>query len=916
MLSPALATPYEFLLGNDLKVVFIPNAAAPVATLMVVYRIGARNEAVGYTGSSHLLEHMLFKGTPKNNRANGRAFADIMNEIGASKNATTWLDRTLYFETVPSGYLDLAIELEADRMRSAFIADADRRSEMTVVRNELERNDNNSMRVLNAALVATAFREHPYHHPTIGWRADVEGVSTARLRELYDTYYHPDNATAFVIGDFDFDRTREAIERNFGALPRAALAIPDVYTEEPPQAGERSVVVKRPGETTLVAYAYHTPAALGQHGVLSSAALAARAAAMPAENDGYALEVLSRVLGRGRTSRFSRALVDTGLALDASAWDWGSRDPGLFQIVVSVRPGITADAVRAELDATLEAVIARGPDASEVERVVAQIEVQRAFARDGTYALAQRLAEFEAVGTWRLDEDYTRRIAAVTPEAVREVARKYLHEDNRTVGLLLPGVAKTFDVVAFEPIAAPRESPHGVENAPLPAPRAQRTAPFARRIARGTLANGIAWRHVASPETPTVHVRGLLEAGPAFDLERPMLACVVAELLSRGTRSRERPAIEERLERAGVRREYGVDDDASGTYNPLAFRFSGACAANDLPLLLETIAEELREPAFAPEELELVRAEIVGSLRQVRTATGWRAVRRFLELAYEPRSVHAAPDIDALLADVEAITPDDVRAYHATYVLGCTPLVSAAGATSDDAIARLFEATLGSVPFAPIAGGRARPSVRAFAPRERFERVELERKSNVDIVMGRATTLARADDDFLAASIANGILGQSTLSSRLGLRLRDREGLTYGVTSAFLASGKLGGPWRVAVSVNPANVDRAIASVRDVLAAYAHAGPTSRELEAQRNSMAGQHHVGLATNAGIAAQLERLAFYDLPDDDVDTYRERLQAVAPEAVTDAARRYLGAEELVIACAGTFAEALGRESQNRT
>jgi len=905
MLAPAIATPHEFVLENGLKVVFIPATAAPVATLMIVYRIGARNEAVGYTGSSHLLEHMLFKGTPKNYRGNGRAFADIMNEIGASKNATTWLDRTLYFETVPSGYLEFAIELEADRMRGAFIADADRRSEMTVVRNELERNDNNSSRVLNAALVGAAFREHPYHHPTIGWRTDVEGVSTQRLRELYDTYYHPDNATAFVIGDFDPERTRETIERHFGALPRAALAIPDVYTEEPPQAGERSVVVKRPGDTTLVAYAYHTPAALGQHGVLSRAALAERAAAVPEHNDGYALEVLAGILGRGRTSRFSRALVDTGLVLDAAAWDWASRDPGLFQIVANVRPGVAPDAVRRELDTALASMLERGPQTSEVERVRSQIAVGRAFARDGTYALAQRLAEFEAVGSWRLDETYVQRIAAVTAEDVRDVARRYLHEDNRTVGTLVPGVAKTFDVVAFEAVEAPRAQQRTVEAARLPRPTAQREARFAERIARGTLANGIAWRHVPSPDTPTVHVRGMLDAGAAFAPDRPMLPVIVAEMLSRGTRTHAREALEERLERAGVRRSYGVDDDAASSYNPLAFRFAGACMADDLPLLLETLAEELREPAFHAAELELVRSEITGSLRLARTATGWRAAQRFLDLAYESGSAHAAPDVDALLADVAAIDLDDVRTFYERTVLAGAPLISAAGAVSEDAFARMLARTLGELPFAT--GDRREPAhVRARPACERRDDVELERKSNVDIVIGRATTLVRAGADYLAASIANGILGQSTLSSRLGLQLRDREGLTYGVTSAFLAPGKIGGPWRVAVSVNPANVARAIAAVRGVLGDYAGTGPLPREFDAQRNSMAGQHHVALATNAGIAAQLERLTYYGLPDDDVDTYRARLEAVTLAEATDAARRYLGERDLIVVAAGTLAE----------
>jgi len=901
--SASLSPAHESFLENGLKVVIVPAHAAPVATLMVLYRVGSRNEAVGYTGASHLLEHMLFKGTPANNRGNGRAFADIMNEIGANKNATTWLDRTNYFETVPIGYLDFAIELEADRMRGAFIADADRRAEMTVVRNELERHDNSSARVLNAALVAAAFREHPYHHPTIGWRSDVEGVSTERLRELYDTFYHPDNATVFVIGDVEVERTLGTLERTFGALPRANAAIPDVYTEEPPQTGERGVVLKRPGETTILSYAYHTPAALGQRTVLSAPDLARRAAEVETcENDSYALDVLARILGYGKTSRLSRALVDTGLALDASAWNWGSRDPGLLQIVVNVRPGVSVDKVRRKLDRVLDKLASDGPKSKELARVRRQIEVQRAFARDGTYALAQRLAEFEAVGTWRIDESYVARVAAVTADDVRAAMRAHVHEDNRTVGTLLPGTARTFDVVPFEPVDTERPAA-AVEAAPLPEPTSARTSSFADRVARGVLSNGVTWSYVRAGENPTVALRGIAPAGRAFSPGRPLLPAIVAEMLPRGTRARPRREIEERLERAGIRRAYGVDDEAAHSYDPLAFRFAAACEERDLPLLLETLGEELAAPAF--HELKLVKADLSGSLRIVRTNTTWRAMQRFAQLVYEDGDPNAAADCDALLEEVAATTLDDVRDFHARVVLAAPPIVSAAGSVDEDEFARLLERTLGGVPFAAN-GTREVAAIRAREPRDVFERVELERKANVDIVIGRATPLVRASDDYFAAIVANGILGQSTLSSRLGLRLRDREGLTYGVTSGFASPGRIPGPWRVGVSVNPANVERAIASVRDELRAYNDSGPTARELAQQKRSMAGQHHVNLATAAGIAVQLERMAYFDLGDDYVDSYGERLAAVSAADVREAIARYLGERDLAVVAAGTFAE----------
>src|SRR5438045_2156709 len=241
----------EYRLANGMKVLLVENRVAPVATVMVLYKVGSRNEAVGYTGSTHLLEHMMFKGTPRFNKEQNTQIAATLQKIGAAFNATTWYDRTNYFETVPSDQLELAIQLEADRMRNSFIADADRQSEMTVVRNELERGQNEPSEVLDEAVYAAAFREHPYHHPTIGWRADVEGVPTSRLKEFYDTFYHPNNATVILVGDFEEAQALSLIDKYFGAYQASSEPIPEVYTEEPEQQGARRLVVRRAGELAL-----------------------------------------------------------------------------------------------------------------------------------------------------------------------------------------------------------------------------------------------------------------------------------------------------------------------------------------------------------------------------------------------------------------------------------------------------------------------------------------------------------------------------------------------------------------------------------------------------------------------------------------------------------------------------------------
>jgi len=428
----------EYRLANDLKILLVENRVAPVVTFLVLYRVGSRNEAVGHTGATHLLEHMMFKGTPTFNKDRNTQIAATLQKIGADFNATTWYDRTNYFETVPSDQLELAVRLEADRMRNSFIADADRQSEMTVVRNELERGQNEPTMVLDEAVYATAFREHPYHHPTIGWRADVENVPTARLKEFYDTFYHPNNATVIVVGDFDPDGALALITRHFATLPATAAPIPEVYTDEPPQEGERRIVVRRAGELAHVQIAHHTPAVLGQTRVLSNTELAARAAEPPAENDIYPLVVLSAALAHGLTSRLYQALVERQLAVSVTSNCDQFRDPGLFNVYATVKPGVEPRAVEEVILRELRAAGEEGLAESEVEKAKQQILAQVAYNRDGTASVAMQMSEAEAVADWRFYMDYAANVARVTPADVRRVARAYFHEDNRTVGYFMP----------------------------------------------------------------------------------------------------------------------------------------------------------------------------------------------------------------------------------------------------------------------------------------------------------------------------------------------------------------------------------------------------------------------------------------------------------------------------------------------
>jgi len=406
------------LRSNGLKLLLLSNTVAPVATFAVVYHVGSRNEGVGHTGATHLLEHLMFKGTEEFNRQKGTAIAAVLEALGARFNATTWFDRTNYYETVPSDRLEVAVRIEASRMRGSFLRDSDRAPEMTVVRNEYERGENSPFQVLYKESFAAAFREHPYHHPTIGWKSDIEGVSTERLKDFYDVFYQPNNATAMAIGDFEEEHALAIVERHFGPIPPSARPIPKVYTVEPPQEGERRFVVRRAGQVAWWALSWRTVEA--RH------------------PDTPALAVLGNILGGGLTARLHQALVETSLALSVTVVPWQLRDPGLFSVFAPVRPGVDPAAVESTIRATAARVVSEGVTESEAEKARTQIEAEVIFDRDSTDQIAASLSEAIAVADWEWYVDYPANVRAVTAGDVRRVAAAYFRDDGLTTGLYLP----------------------------------------------------------------------------------------------------------------------------------------------------------------------------------------------------------------------------------------------------------------------------------------------------------------------------------------------------------------------------------------------------------------------------------------------------------------------------------------------
>lgn len=408
----------EFLLTtNGLRILLIPRRLGKIAALMVHYNVGSRNEAVGHTGSTHFLEHLNFKGS-KNFPGKTCPIDKIFARTGAIYNANTGNDRTAYYEVVVPEHLPTFMAIEADRMRGASFTDQDRQDEMTVVRNELEIVESDSDSVLCwHLLVGTAILEHPYHHPTIGYRADVEGVATSRIREFYDTFYHPNNAVVAVAGNFKEREVLGMIVQYFGEIPRSARSIPQVYTIEPPQHGERRVVLKRPGQNGTLVLGWVVPGMTHE--------------------DYASLDLLNYILSGGSGGLLTKKFVNTGLVQSANCFLEPLRDSYPFIIAVKLLENRGHRNIERQIRAYLEE-LQNEINEDHVERARRLTLAGATYRDDDMISLMMDISDAEGAGSWDLNARLHERQEKLTSDDVCTVMRKYLIPDNITVGWFVP----------------------------------------------------------------------------------------------------------------------------------------------------------------------------------------------------------------------------------------------------------------------------------------------------------------------------------------------------------------------------------------------------------------------------------------------------------------------------------------------
>lgn len=867
-------------LPNGLTVLTREVHTAPIATCWIWYRVGGRNERIGISGISHWCEHMLFKGTPSMPKG---VFDATIARNGGVFNGFTWIDYTAYYETLPADRLDLGLSIEADRMLNSLFDPDEVASERTVIISEREGNENDPSFWLDEELRATAFKVHPYRNGVIGWKSDLRAITRDDLYNHYKTYYAPNNAVLVVVGDFNTKHVMERVHELYGSIPTGP-ALPELRGEEPEQQGERRVVIVRPGAAALVQIAYHAPAAQSP--------------------DWAALTVLDAVLSGGkppsffsggaqtnRSARLYRALVEGELAAKASSSFMATIDPFLFELNATVRPDRTPAEVEAALFAEIEKLQSAPISDDELAKVQRQMRAQLA------YSAEQITNQALTLGMWQMLDSHTRverlldDIAAITPADVQQVAQRYLAPHKRNIGHFIP----TSEAGQKTSIRVAARSPYTTNklwfyNEPINNVEPDPTAGIAPHPSRHVLPNGMVVLLQRNPSSPTVSIQGEIRLGQIHEpAEKSGLAVFTAASLIRGTKNRSFHNITDTTE------ERGCSVNASAGRHGTTF--SGKALAEDVGLIMEILADMVRNPIFPNQEVERLRTQFMTNLReqeQDTRAMAFRAARELLYPAEHPYSRQQSGSLDT----VSKLTPDDLVNFARRYHPASTT-IAVVGDIDPDALVKEIDHWFGDWSGDGDPPAVEVPIVKPPASAKRQD-VVVAGKTQSDIIWA-VPGVARTDHHYYAAMLGNLVLGQLGLMGRLGENVRDKQGLAYYAISRLDA--ELGaGPWFVSAGVNPSNIDRALNSIREEIERLRAEGITEEERSDSVAYLTGSLAIGLETNSGIASLLIGIERYDLGLDYVQRYPRIISGVTLDEIRDVARQYLHTDNYVVGIAG--------------
>ena len=869
----------EYRLPNGLQVLIAPDPSKPQIVVNVTYKVGSRHENYGETGMAHLLEHMLFKGSKKHPK-----LTDEFTKRGAQWNASTWNDRTNYYEvfTASDENLDWALSVEADRMVNSFIRKADLMSEMPVVRNEFEIGENDPSSILTERIVSTMYLWHNYGKSTIGARSDIENVPVPRLQAFYRYHYQPDNALLTVAGRVNETKAIALIAKHFGAIPRPKRELAPLYTQEPVQDGERIVTLERVGDVQAVAAGYHVP---------------------PMAHADYAFTVLlSDVLTNTPSGRLHKALVETKKATSVVGYNFENRDPTVTLMLAELRKEQSLDETRQIFIKTLEGFATNPVTAEELARAKSKLLKDIDLTINSSVNLALRLSEAVGAGDWRLFFLQRDRIRAATVADVQQAALKYLKPANRTLGIFIPTakpdrteVPKVADVGSVvknyrgdPPIAIGEAFDATPEN-------------IEKRVKRGQLPGGMKTAFLAKKTRgETVNAQIVLRFGDETNLKGKRVAAdMLGGMLMRGTMNKTREQLREEIDK--LQANISVGSNATGAYVSISAKRATLVPA------LKLAAEMLCESSLPEKKFALLKEEQLAALERATSDPASRASEA-LELhfnIYPKDDVRRAVSLVEALKETKDATLDDAKAFYRDFFGANNAQLAIVGdfdeATATKELTQLFGGWQSAKPFKRlVAEYRAVPATAKV--------IETPDKESATFLARVNLNLGENDPDYAAIKIADWLLGGGAdFAARLVARIRVKEGLSYSVYSSLDANAfDRAGNWLVAAQYAPQGKARVEAAFRDEMTTIINSGFSIAELASAKSGYAQSQQLARSSDAGLATTLAQHLYRDRTFAWDAALDKKVQALKLADIQVAVKKYFDLSGFTVVNAGDFAK----------
>jgi zinc protease len=881
----------EYRLGNGLRVLLFPDPSKATITVNTTFLVGSRHESYGETGMAHLLEHLVFKPSKNYSGKNGQPKpVDVLNSVGARFNGTTYYDRTNYFVTFPASDENFRkiLDLEVDRMVNANIAQEDLwdkaagKGEMTVVRNEFEIGENNPIRVTMQRTLAAAFSWHNYGKSTIGAKSDVENVNIEHLQAFYHTFYQPDNAVLLVAGKMDEAKALGLINERFGRLPRPTRVIQPTYTLDPTQDGEREVTVRRVGDSQVAMAIYKIPAG--------------------SDADFPALEVLGQVMADTPGGRLHKQLVDTKKAAGVGDYVMGCREPGFAMFLAMLPKDGNLDEAKQLLLGTLEQTTNAPITQEEVDRAKQSLLKDIDLTLNQSDRLGVGLSEYIAEGDWRLFFLQRDRIKQVTPIAVRNAAAKYFKRENRTLGTFIPtSNPDRAEIPAMVDVAALVKDYKGQVTIAQGEAFDASPANIDNRTRKVVLAPGFKaaflpkkTRGEQVSATLTLHL-----GTEASLMDKDLAGELAAQLLMRGTAKHTRQQISDEFDRMKAQVSVG------GNAESLNARIT--TTRPNLAPALALAAEILREPSFPKDEFERLVSETLTGIESQKsepTMVAQMALRQYTD-PYPKGHVRHISSVEESIAAYKSAKLGDAQAFHKAYVGASAAELAVVGDFDDQAVEAQAKALFGNWK-SPQPFERIPHRIKDVQPINR--KLETPDKANAFFLAALMVPLKDSDSDYPALLMGNYMLGGGALKSRLSDRIRQKEGLSYGVGSQLSVNAQdPAGNWLTYAMYNPANLAKLELAFQEELAKALKDGFTLEELNAARTSWLQGQETSRTQDGALAGRLTANLFLDRSMGWQAELEAKVKALTPEQVVVALRKHLNPSKLSIVKAGDFAKA---------